>query len=57
MTRDLKNVQIILDENQICTLSTMINTIFADYPIYASARSDAQEIKRIIEAAVDRAVR
>lgn len=50
-TRELKTVTITLDENQMCVLHTMINTIFSDYSEITSSRSDMHEIRKIINAA------
>lgn len=50
-TRELKTVTITLDENQICVLHTMMNTIFSDYAEITSSRSDMKEIRAIINEA------
>jgi hypothetical protein len=55
-TKELKQVSIILDENQICVLHTMMNTLFADHPEITSSRSDMKEIRRLINEATMRAI-
>lgn len=54
-TKELKNVTITLDENQICVLHTMLNTLFFEHPVETS-RTDMKEIRQIVNAAVRRAV-
>jgi hypothetical protein len=55
-TKQLKNVRLILDENEICTLDTIINTVLADYPNYAGSRDDVKVIREKIRAAVSKVI-
>ena len=54
--KELKNVRLILDENEICTLDTIMNTILADYPTYAGSRHDVKIIHEKIRAAVAKVI-
>jgi hypothetical protein len=48
---ELKQVTITLDENQICTLHSMMNLLFADNPAYTASREDMKQVRRIINEA------
>jgi len=50
--RKLKTVQLILDENEICVLDTLINTIRHDYPSEWASRSDYEQIRQYIKTKV-----
>lgn len=47
-TMELKNVKLVLDENQICLLDTVLATFVSDHPEVRSSRSDVMELKKII---------
>jgi hypothetical protein len=49
---ELKTVQLILDENQICVLDSIMNTIRHDYPSVWSTRSDYELLRQYIKTKV-----
>ena len=51
-TTEIKSVKLILDENQICALEALLNTVRADYPEEWSSRSYYEELRQYIKAKV-----
>jgi hypothetical protein len=49
---ELKTVQLILDENAICVLDSIMNTIRHDYPSVWSTRSDYELLRQYIKTKV-----
>ena len=52
----LKTVKLILDENQICVLDTIMNTIRYDYPSAWASRSDYEELRQYIKSKVEEVI-
>lgn len=51
-TKELKKVQIELDENQLCLLDTLIATVRADYKMIWADNSMHEDIRQIIKAKI-----
>ena len=49
---EIKNVRLSLDENQVCLLDTLIETVKADYPSEWANNSMYEEIRQIIKSKV-----
>ena len=49
---ELKTVQLILDENAICVLDSLMNTIRHDYPSEWGSRSDYEALRQYIKTKV-----
>jgi hypothetical protein len=49
---ELKTVHLILDENAICVLDTLMNTIRHDYPSEWGSRSDYEALRQYIKTKV-----
>lgn len=48
---ELKTITLEFDENQMCTLHTMMNWLFADHPQINGQRADMKEIRNRINQA------
>jgi len=51
-TTEIKTVKLLLDENQICALETLLNTVRADYPEEWSSRTYYEELRQYVKAKV-----
>jgi hypothetical protein len=51
-TTEIKSVKLILDENQICALEALLNTVRADYPEEWFSRSYYEELRQYVKAKV-----
>ena len=49
---DIKTVKLLLDENQICALESLLNTVRADYPEEWSSRTYYEELRQYVKAKV-----
>ena len=49
---ELKTVQLILDENQICVLDSIMNTIRHDYASVWGSRDDYEVLRQYIKTKV-----
>ena len=52
-TKELKKMIVVLDENQLCLLDTMITQVRADHPVEWSNNSQHEEIRAIIKAKIE----
>jgi hypothetical protein len=51
-TTEIKTVKLLLDENQICALESLLNTVRADYPEEWSSRTYYEELRQYVKAKV-----
>ena len=51
-TEEVKSVQLILDENQICALEALLNTVRFDHPEEWSSRTYYEELRQYVKAKV-----
>lgn len=51
-TTQIKTVKLLLDENQICALEALLNTVRADYPEEWSSRTYYEELRQYVKAKV-----
>ena len=48
----LKTVELILDENQICVLDTLMSTVRHDHPSEWGSRDDYEQLRQYIKSKV-----
>jgi hypothetical protein len=49
---EIKTVKLVIDENQLCLLDTLISTVRADYPSEWGSRTDYEELRQYVKAKV-----
>ena len=49
---EVKTVKLLLDENQVCALEALLNTVRHDYPVEWASRSYYEELRQYVKAKV-----